>query len=143
MTRRARTALLIALPLAFVACSSDSRKELGDAAESAISEVGNAVDEATQDAAETIARTLATEQGEEQFQNAGHPIEGKLTCTAETSDDLDAIDIDCTGTTEEGGAVLLTGRTSELPGASVVTLDGQFVGTVDGAEVFTTTRLGG
>lgn len=143
MTRLPFAALLVALPLAFAACSSESREELEDDAETAISDVGNAIDEAAQNAAEAIARTLATEQGEEHFRNAGHPIDGKLTCTAETTDGLDSIDIDCTGTTDEGGAALLTGQTSELPGASVVTLDGQFLGTVDGAEVFDTSRLGG
>ena len=42
-----------------------------------------------------------------------------------------------------GGAAVLTGTTNELPGASVVSLNGQFTGTVDGATVFTTQRLGG
>ena len=137
------SALLITLPLAFAACSSDSRDELEDDVETAISEVDEAVDEASRDAAEAAARNIATEQGEEQFNDGDHPIEGKLTCEATVVDGVDAIDISCTGTTEAGGAAALTGRTSEVPGASVVTLDGSFTGTVDGAEVFTTTRLGG
>ncbi len=59
------------------------------------------------------------------------------------ADGVDQIDISCTGTTQDGGAAELTGHTNEIPGASVVTLDGEFTGTVDGEEVFTTQRLGG
>ena len=57
-------------------------------------------------------------------------------------DGVDEIDISCTGTTQAGGVAALTGRRRD-PGASVVTLDGDFTGTVDGEEVFTTERLGG
>ena len=137
------SALLFTLSLAFAACSSDSRDELEEDARTAISDASDAIDEAVRDAAEAAARTIATEQGEEQFRDAGHPIEGKLTCEAEAADGVDSIEISCTGTTEAGGDAVLTGTTSELPGASVVTLDGDFTGTVDGEEVFTTTRLGG
>jgi len=137
------SALLITLPIVFAACSSDSRDALEDDARTAVSDVDEAVDEASRDAGEAAARNIATEQGEEQFRDAGHPIEGKLTCEATIADGIDAIDIACTGTTETGGAAALTGRTSELPGASVVTLDGDFTGTVDREEVFSTARLGG
>jgi hypothetical protein len=140
----ARTsALLLTLSLGFAACSSDSRDELEEDARTAISDASEAIDEAVRDAAEAAARNIATEQGEEQFRNAGHPIEGKLSCEAEADDSVDEIEISCTGTTEAGGDAALTGTTSELPGASVVTLDGEFTGTVDGDEVFSTTRLGG
>jgi hypothetical protein len=53
------------------------------------------------------------------------------------------VDIDCTGTTVDGGDASLTGTTAELPGLSFNELDGDFVGVVDGIEVFTTERLGG
>ena len=43
----------------------------------------------------------------------------------------------------DGAVAEMTGTTSELPGASITELDGDFVGTVDGAEVFRTERLGG
>ena len=89
------------------------------------------------------ARNIATQQGEEQFNNAGHELDGPLTCEATVQDGVAQIDISCTGTTKDGGAAALTGTTNEIPGASVVTLDGDFTGTVDGAEVFTTERLGG
>ena len=37
----------------------------------------------------------------------------------------------------------LTGETAELPGESIVELEGTFTGTVDGGEVFSTEVLGG
>jgi hypothetical protein len=111
--------------------------------QTAASEVGDALDEATTDAAEALARTIATQQGEEQFKNAGHELATDLTCEATVQDGVSKIDISCTGTTKAGGAAVLTGTTNEIPGASVVTLDGQFTGTVDGQEVFSTQRLGG
>ena len=97
----------------------------------------------SEDAAEVLARNIATQQGEEQFNNAGHELDGPLTCEAAVADGVDEIDISCTGTTQDGGAAELTGHTNEIPGASVVTLDGEFTATVDGEEVFTTQRLGG
>jgi hypothetical protein len=111
--------------------------------ESAVTEVGDAIDEAAKDAGEALARNIATQQGEEQFKNAGHELSGPLTCEATVQDGVAKIDISCTGATKDGGAAALTGTTNEIPGASVVTLDGDFTGTVDGAEVFTTERLGG
>ena len=42
-----------------------------------------------------------------------------------------------------GGFLLLGVHANEIPGASVVSLEGDFVGTVDGQEVFTTEDLGG
>jgi len=94
-------------------------------------------------AAEALARNIATQQGEEQFKNAGHELDGPLTCDAAVKEDVSKIDINCTGTTKDGGAAALTGSTNEIPGASVVSLDGDFTGTVDGTSVFTTQSLGG
>jgi outer membrane murein-binding lipoprotein Lpp len=124
----------------FAGCSDD---DVESDLESAATEVGDAVGEAAEDAGEAVARNIATQQGEEQFNNAGHELDGPLTCEATVGDGVDEIDISCTGTTQAGGAAELTGTTSEIPGASVVTLDGEFVGTVDGEEVFNTERLGG
>jgi hypothetical protein len=129
--------------LAVTSCSSDSRSSIKTDLQTAASDVGNAIDEATKDAAEALARSIATQQGEEQFKNAGHELASDLVCEATVQDGVSKIDISCTGTTKTGGAAELTGTTNELPGASVVTLDGQFIGTVDGQEVFTTERLGG
>ena len=129
--------------LVFAGCSSETRDSIESDVESVVTEVGEAIDDVAKDAAEALARTIATQQGEEQFKNAGHELEGDLKCEAATQDGVDKIDVNCTGTTKAGGAAILTGTTNEIPGAAVVELDGQFVGTVDGAEVFNTESLGG
>lgn len=133
----------VAVLLTIAACSEEAQDAVKADVESAVTEAGDAVAEASDDAGEALVRNIATQQGEEQFNNAGHPLDGSLTCEATVQDDLATIAVSCTGTTQAGGAAALTGTTSELPGASVVTLDGAFTGTVDGAEVFTTERLGG
>jgi hypothetical protein len=101
------------------------------------------VENATNAAAETVARNVATQQGEEQFKNAQHELTGPLKCTAKVQANAAKIDIACSGATKDGKAASLRGTTNELPGAAVVSLDGTFVGSVDGAEVFNTQRLGG
>ena len=141
--RLAHGAVVAAALLTFAACSEESQDAVQADIESAVTEVGEAVDEATDDAGEALVRNIATQQGEEQFSNAGHALDGPLTCEATVQEDVAAIDVSCTGTTQAGTAAALTGATSELPGASVVSLEGAFTGTVDGAEVFTTERLGG
>ncbi len=141
-TRHILSALFVA-GIAAGGCSSDTRQSIATDLQTGATEIGEAVGDATNDAAEALARNIATQQGEEQFNNAGHTLDGPLTCTSEITDGVDKIAIDCTGTTKEGGAAVLTGSTNEIPGASVVTLDGEFVGTVDGEEVFATQRLGG
>ena len=139
-----RSVLVVAASaLAIGACSDDTQDSLSSDVKSAVSAVGDAAGEASDDAAEALARNIATQQGEEQFTDAGHPLDGPLTCTAITTDGADSIAIDCTGTTQTGGAAVLTGTTNEIPGASVVSLEGDFTGTVDGEEVFTTEDLGG
>ena len=146
---------LAVLSLAFSACSDEDQDELEDtadsiaeeveeAARSIATEVEEAVDEAATDAAELVARNLAAEQGEQQFEDAGFPLDDSgLACEATVTDELDAVDVTCTGTTADGAAAELTGTTDELPGASVTELEGQFTGTVDGTEAFTTDTLGG
>lgn len=143
MYKRLTIAVLAVSSLAAASCSSDSQDSIRTDVESAVTQVGDAIDDATDDATETLARNIATQQGEEQFKNAGHELDGPLTCEATIADGVASVDISCTGTTQDGGAATLTGTTNELPGASVVTLDGQFSGAVDGAEVFSTERLGG
>ena len=133
----------IVMMLTIASCSEDTQDAVESDLESAVTEVGDAVGEAARDAAEALARNIATQQGEEQFNDAGHELAGPLTCEATVQDDLANIEISCTGTTQTGGAAVLTGTTNEIPGASVVTLNGDFTATVDGAEVFTTERLGG
>ena len=58
-------------------------------------------------------------------------------------DGVKKVAITCAGRTKSGGVAALTGTTDEIPGASVVSLTGQFAGTVDGKQVFATQRLGG
>ena len=131
------------LAVSAAACSDDTRESVEEDVESAITEVVDVLDEASEDAVELAARNFASVQGGQEFENAGHPIDGDLSCEADATDDLTAVDIDCTGTTVDGGEASLTGTTSEFPGASFDELDGDFVGTVDGTEVFSTERLGG
>ena len=140
--RLAHGAVLAAM-LTIASCSEDTQDAVESDLETAATEVGDAVGEAANDASEALARNIATQQGEEQFKNAGHELEVPLTCEATVQDGVAKIDISCTGTTKDGGAAALTGTTNEIPGASVVTLDGDFMATVDGVEVFTTERLGG
>ncbi|MEO6126585.1 MAG: hypothetical protein ABIR32_23025 [Ilumatobacteraceae bacterium] len=143
MYKRTIAAVLTVASLAVAGCSSDTRQSIKTDVETAVTEVGAAIDNATKDAAEAAARTIATQQGEEQFVNAGHTLDGPLTCEATIADGVTSINISCTGTTKDGKPAALTGTTNELPGASVVSLNGQFSGTVDGTEVFSTQRLGG
>jgi len=134
---------VLALALLSTGCSSKTRESIATDLQTAATNVANAADKATDDVAEALARNIATQQGEEQFKNAGHELDGPLTCNAAVEDGIAKIDVNCTGTTKSGQAAVLTGTTNEVPGASVVSLDGDFTGTVDGTEVFTTQRLGG
>jgi hypothetical protein len=126
----------------FSACDDDDQESIEEEVESVITEVVDAVDEATEDAVELAARNFASTQAAQEFESAGHPIDGDLSCEADATSDLTAVDIDCTGTTIDGGDASLTGTTSEFPGASFDELDGSFIGTVDGDEVFSVERLG-
>jgi hypothetical protein len=135
--------LIVAAALTVAGCSSDDRASIATDLQTAATDIVNAAGDAANNAAEALARNIATQQGEEQFKNAGQELDGPLTCTAKVQDGVAKIDINCNGTTKGGGAAALTGTTNEVPGASVVALDGQFTGTVDGVAVFTTQRLGG
>ena len=143
MKHRLISGVTVVAALALAGCSSDTKASIETDLRSAATNIADAADEAADDAAEALARNIATQQGEEQFKNAGQELDGPLTCEATVQAGVDKIDINCTGTTKAGGAATLTGTTNEVPGASVVTLDGQFTGSVDGTEVFTTERLGG
>lgn len=135
--------IMAAAALAITSCDSDTRESVATDLQSAAGDVASAAGDVTDDVAEALARTIATQQGEEQFKNAGQELDGPLTCEAKVQDGAAKIDISCTGTTKAGGAAALTGATNELPGASVISLNGEFTATVDGATVFTTQRLGG
>lgn len=134
---RARLLLAAALSLTLLgACSDDS---VDDAAE----DVGDAVDEASNDAIEVAARNIASAQGEDQFSDVGIDVEGDLACEATADEAADAVDISCTATSTDGQDLALDGTTDEIPGASVTELEGTFVGTADGDEVFSVDTLGG
>ena len=141
--RSLRAQLLLApavsLLLLAAACSDDGDNSADDVAE----DVSSAVDEGTNDAAETAARNLASAQGEDEFSAAGVDVEGDLTCEATASDQVDTMQINCTGTGTDGQALALEGTTNEVPGASVTELEGTFAGTADGTEVFNVDTLGG
>ena len=143
MKIRLTQGLIIVGALAFTGCNSDTRASIETDLRSAATDVANAANDATKSAAEALARNIATQQGEEQFKNAGKELDGPLTCDAKVQDGVAKIDINCSGKTKDGGAATLTGTTNELPGASVVSLNGDFTGAVDGTTVFTTQRLGG
>ena len=137
---RARWVLAPALCLALLgACSDDD----DDSADEAAEDVGDAVDEASTDAIEATARNIASAQGEDEFSAEGIDIEGDLTCEADADEDADAVEISCTGTSTDGQDLALEGTTDEIPGASVTELEGSFVGTADGDEVFSVDTLGG
>ena len=136
---RAQLLLAPALSLALLgACSDDD-----DGADDAAEDVGDAVDEASNDAIEATARNIASAQGEDEFSAADIDIEGDLTCEANADEEADAVDISCTGTSTDGQDLALEGTTDEIPGASVTELEGSFVGTADGDEVFSVDTLGG
>jgi hypothetical protein len=148
-SRSFRASLLFApvLSLALLgACSDDDDDGADDVAEDAqdaAEDAGDAVDEASSDAIETVARNIASAQGEDEFSSADVDVEGDLTCEATVKEQEDAVDIACTGTGTDGQALELTGTTSEIPGESATELEGDFVGTADGSEVFTVDTLGG
>ena len=142
--RRAGIAVVALSVLGVTACDDDDREDIGNAVDTLVDEAGEAIDEATRDAAELAVRNFATQQGEEQFTNADHPLDDAgLSCDATITDGVEGVDVTCTGMTQDGGAAELTGTTSEIPGASITELEGTFTGTVDGEVVFETESLGG
>lgn len=140
---RLSTVGLAVIAVGAAACSDDTTESVEEDVRSAITDAVEVVDDASENAVELAARLFASEQASQEFAAVGYPIDGDLTCVADATSDLTAVDISCSGTTAEGEQAEMTGTTSEVPGASFTELDGDFVGTVDGAEVFTTERLGG
>lgn len=121
------------------ACGDDD----GEGVDAAVEDVGDAVGETFNDAIEATARNIASAQGEDEFSAAGIDIEGDLTCEVTANEAADALDISCTGTSTDGQDLVLRGTTDEIPGESVTELEGSFVGTADGDEVFSVDTLGG
>ena len=66
--------------LALAGCSSDDRASIATDLQTAASDVANAAGDVANNAAEALARNIATQQGEEQFKNAGQELDGPLVC---------------------------------------------------------------
>lgn len=129
------------------ACGDDdpenTAESVQETASSLAEDAQSTIEEAGTDAAEAAARNIATEQGEEQFKESGYELDGKLSCDASAASGAKAVNITCSGKTKDGAAAALEGATNEVPGASVTELEGNFVGTVGGQQVFQTSKLGG
>lgn len=142
--RLAIVAAAVALPIGVGACSSKTKDSAKSDAQAAVSDAREAAANVLDNATETAVRNIATQQGEEQFTNAKNPLDSNgLTCEATMAEGVAHVTVSCTGMTEAGKAATLTGQTTEVPGASVSQLEGDFVGAVDGSEVFKTEKLGG
>ena len=115
------------LVVALAACSEDDRNDALD------------------DVTELAVRNFAALQGSEQFNAAGYEIDDDgLSCTATVGNGgRTAVEVECTGTTVDGDDAVLTGVTSEIPGASITELEGEWIATVNGEQVFSTDELGG
>lgn len=129
--------------MALPACSDDTNEAIEDDLRSGAEEVGDAAEEVSEDTIELVARNIASTQGAQEFEAVGHPIEGDLTCVADAAADLTTVEVDCSGETQDGSTAELIGTTSELPGASITELEGEFIGFIGTEEVFRTDRLGG
>jgi hypothetical protein len=89
------------------------------------------------DISEAAVRNVVAVGAAKEFKDSGFPIRDDLTCTAKASreNELDVL-VACTGTTTSGQSARLSGATDE-------SLDrGNFIGTVDGKQVFEKTCLG-
>lgn len=87
----------------------------------------------------SVARTGASQAGKAAFKGAGHPIDGKLTCSSDDKTDTGMI-ISCRGMTEDGKAAEMTadlGTDSKVVSGDKPAVKGaSIVGTVDGQQVF-------
>lgn len=143
LRRVAVAAAALAFMFGAVSCSEKTKDSASSDVQSAASDVKEAAANVLDNATETAVRNIATRQGEQQFADTNNELDGSgLTCEAKLADGLAHVTVSCTGTTKDGKAAALTGETSEIPGASVTELEGDFTGTADGNEVFTTKRLG-
>ena len=151
MRRRRQFLVAVSVVTLLVAACSDD--DMGDTASSVLDDAQDAAgsvgdqardaagDVAT-DAAEVAVRNVAARAGANEFEKAGSPIDGDLTCETDASGGADAIKVTCSGSTTSGGAAQMTGTTTEAPGVSVTEIKGEFVGTVDGSENFRVDHLG-
>lgn len=94
-------------------CSSETRADLNEAA----------------------ARNAIAVAGVKEFRDADHPIDGLLKCTVQ-SRSTTSVTVGCTGTTDANEEATLIGTTEDA-----TQLKGDFVGSIAGREVFTTSCL--
>ena len=87
---------------------------------------------------EALVRNVVSVGAAKEFKDDGYPIRDNLTCTAKASStDQTQVGVVCTGTTTTGQTVGLAGTTNNDRGDQ-----GNFVGTVNGKQVFQKACLG-
>jgi hypothetical protein len=87
---------------------------------------------------ETAVRNAVAIGGAKELKDRGFPIKDGLKCTAKaTNNSATHVSVSCVGTTTKGQSVLLLGTTDDKSAST-----GDFVGTVDGKELFRKSCLG-
>ncbi len=104
----------------------------------AVAGCGSSGERQVEQMTETLVRTAASTQGQAELADAGVEVSGPLSC--QTTPKGNEFDVSCTGTALDGRAVTVTGTATSLPGGSSV--QGTFVGTAAGSQVFTTDCMG-
>ena len=87
---------------------------------------------------ETLVNTAASTQGQAELADVGVEVSGPLSC--QTTSQGDTFDVACSGTALDGRPVTVTGNAMSLPGGTSV--QGSFVGTAGGTQVFAVDCLG-
>ncbi|MDA2811443.1 hypothetical protein O4J56_12440 [Nocardiopsis sp. RSe5-2] len=95
-------------------------------------------------AAGDLSASMLRAQAEDAFSRKGHPIAGRLECSADTgSDDADTVRLACTGMTRDEEQAEVSGRMGYAAVAGREDgddgLPGRFVGRVGGDQVFVVT----
>jgi hypothetical protein len=99
---------------------------------------GSSGEQKVADMDEVLVRTASSVQGQAALANAGAQVSGPLSCTSSRTDA--GVSVSCTGTTVDGKPVEVSGTATNLSGGDAV--EGDFVGSVAGQQVFTSDCLG-
>jgi inosine-uridine nucleoside N-ribohydrolase len=87
---------------------------------------------------EAVVRNVVAFEAAKEFKNHGYPIHDHLVCKSKASrSDESHVGVLCSGTTTTGQTVAVAGTADTITG-----LEGQFVGLVNGNQVFRETCLG-
>jgi hypothetical protein len=87
---------------------------------------------------ETVVRNVVAFQAAKEFRNHGYAIHDHLVCKTKASrTDASHVGVICNGTTTTGQTVAVAGTADTITG-----IEGQFVGLVNGNQVFRETCLG-